>query len=242
MTGSSLCRRATRRTLTRLAAVGLISLLRVGDLSTRPVGWRRDADFSRIRCRWAERCLSLDGCYWQRERWDYGGRIEDCCAANREFVFSILLIPSTFPVFRSFFPFRSITIHSTAFDGVLRGGGRSPLLKLKTIKRGYHESASQEHSHRSSRRRKLLTRMWLCRCDCGVQKQVTHHNLTGGRSKKCQPCRSTRHGVSSTKLYGAWWNLKRGGKLPKEWQDFDDFRNAVGERQERPRRRLRGAP
>ena len=29
---------------------------------------------------------------------------------------------------------------------------------------------------------RFSTRMWLCRCDCGVEKQVQHYNLTEGLS------------------------------------------------------------
>ena len=76
---------------------------------------------------------------------------------------------------------------------------------------------------------RLFTRMWLCRCDCGVEKQVAHHNLTKGQSKQCQQCSRIRHGVSSTKLYRAWSYLKQSGKLPKEWQAFSVFRQAVGD-------------
>ena len=76
---------------------------------------------------------------------------------------------------------------------------------------------------------KFSTRMWLCRCDCGVQKEVPYHNLTKGFSKKCQQCSRTKHGISYTKLYRAWDSLRRSGKLPKKWQDFDVFRKAVGD-------------
>jgi hypothetical protein len=72
-------------------------------------------------------------------------------------------------------------------------------------------------------------RMWLCRCDCGVEKEVQHYNLTTGSSKKCQQCQYIRHEIFSTRIYRAWKNLKRDGKLSKEWQDFDAFRKAVGD-------------
>ena len=81
------------------------------------------------------------------------------------------------------------------------------------------------HSYRGQR---FSTRMWLCRCDCGVQKEVPHHNLTGGRSTKCLRCCHTRRGMSSTKLYERWRKLRQSGELPKEWQDIDAFRKAVG--------------
>jgi hypothetical protein len=76
---------------------------------------------------------------------------------------------------------------------------------------------------------RFSTRMWLCRCDCGVQKEVPHYNLTGGLSKKCQQCCRTRHGMSSTKIYERWRRLRESGQLPKEWQDFDAFRKAIGD-------------
>ena len=75
---------------------------------------------------------------------------------------------------------------------------------------------------------KYLTRIWLCRCDCGVQKEVPHHNLTGGHSKRCQQCFRTRGGMSSTKstMLG---ETETKGKLAKEWQDLDAFRKDVGD-------------
>jgi hypothetical protein len=72
-------------------------------------------------------------------------------------------------------------------------------------------------------------RMWLCRCDCGVQKEVQHHNLTEGLSTRCQRCCHTEHGMSSTRLYHTWENLKRSGRLAKEWRSFVAFRKAVGD-------------
>jgi hypothetical protein len=77
--------------------------------------------------------------------------------------------------------------------------------------------------------RRFSKRMWLCRCDCGVQKEVEHHNLTEGLSKKCQQCRCTSHGMYSTRIYGVWRNLKQSDKLPKKWLDFDAFREAVAD-------------
>ena len=76
---------------------------------------------------------------------------------------------------------------------------------------------------------KCIAAWVLCRCDCGVQKEVPHYNLTKGYSTKCQQCCHTRHGISSTRLYRAWDSLRRGGKLAKEWRDVDAFRKAVGD-------------
>ncbi len=82
---------------------------------------------------------------------------------------------------------------------------------------------------RCYRGQNFSTRMWLCRCDCGVQKEVPHYNLTKGHSKKCQQCFRTRHGISSTKLYERWRRLRKSGELPKEWKDFNVFAKAVGD-------------
>jgi hypothetical protein len=35
--------------------------------------------------------------------------------------------------------------------------------------------------------------------------------------------------MSSTRLYERWRRLRQSGQLPKEWQDFDAFRKAVGD-------------
>ena len=77
--------------------------------------------------------------------------------------------------------------------------------------------------------RKSSRHMWLCRCDCGVQKQVYRSNLTEGRSTQCRRCRSPRNRLYHRKLYVAWKNLKGEGQFPEEWRDFDIFRAAVGD-------------
>ena len=77
--------------------------------------------------------------------------------------------------------------------------------------------------------RRYLRHMWLCRCDCGKQKQVCRGNLTGGRSTQCGQCRSPRNRLYHPKLYIAWKNLKGEGQFSEEWRDFDVFRAAVGD-------------
>lgn len=71
--------------------------------------------------------------------------------------------------------------------------------------------------------------MWLCRCDCGVQRQIPQSNLTAGRSTKCSQCHLYTHGMTGTRIHEAWRTIKKGGRLPKEWQDFDVFRKVVGD-------------
>ncbi len=50
---------------------------------------------------------------------------------------------------------------------------------------------------------------WRCRCGCGWQGAVIHHNLIGGRSKRCASCGHRKHGLSNTPTYDAWRNVKR---------------------------------
>lgn len=71
--------------------------------------------------------------------------------------------------------------------------------------------------------------IWLCRCDCGTEKDVYRGNLIQGRSTQCTRCKLTTHGMSHTKLYLAWMSMRRSGQSPKAWRDFDVFRKAVGD-------------
>jgi hypothetical protein len=64
---------------------------------------------------------------------------------------------------------------------------------------------------------------WLCRCDCGNEKYVLGDTLKTGESKSCG-CKSiyfrtekTRtHGLSKTKEYNIWEQIKRRCYKPKE--------------------------
>ncbi len=76
---------------------------------------------------------------------------------------------------------------------------------------------------------KSHSRLWLCRCDCGVQKNVYESSLISKRSTQCLRCSWAKHSMGHTKLYFAWQRLKRSGSLPKEWRDFKAFINAVGD-------------
>ena len=57
---------------------------------------------------------------------------------------------------------------------------------------------------RYSNGRGYLTRLWLCRCDCGVKKQVPTSNLTKGLSTKCWRC---AHPKYSLFIPGTLWPL-----------------------------------
>ena len=57
---------------------------------------------------------------------------------------------------------------------------------------------------------------WLCLCDCGKEATVRSDHLKSGNTKSCG-CgvkkgllkANTTHGLSSTKLYGAWRGMKQ---------------------------------
>ncbi|MBE6943840.1 MAG: hypothetical protein E7453_06220 [Ruminococcaceae bacterium] len=89
---------------------------------------------------------------------------------------------------------------------------------------------------------------WLCRCECGVIKNIEGRKLRAGRSKSCG-CRQSHktfgrqtHGLSGTRLYLIWTNMKqrclnendsdfhryggRGITIYDRWtQDFEVFYN-----------------
>lgn len=87
---------------------------------------------------------------------------------------------------------------------------------------------------------------WLCICECGNQKIVKGRNLRSGESKSCGCLHkeiisrnSTKHGLTNTRIYKAWLNMKsrcynpnvpkfknHGGKgitVCNEWLNFENF-------------------
>lgn len=49
---------------------------------------------------------------------------------------------------------------------------------------------------------------YFCKCDCGVTKDVSKHNLLNGKSKSCGCCKGENvhktHGLSSERIYSIW--------------------------------------
>jgi len=90
---------------------------------------------------------------------------------------------------------------------------------------------------------------WLCKCDCGVIKEVRGTALKQGASKSCGCLqrelvtkRATKHGKHETRLYKTWQNMKsrcnnpnaskyylyggKGIKVCEGWEnDFNAFYN-----------------
>lgn len=106
---------------------------------------------------------------------------------------------------------------------------------------------------RSDRRSKKGVVYWLCRCDCGTEREVQVSSLTSERSKSCgcwsaelTAARQTTHGGSSSLEFGVWnamWqrctNPKnkrfdhyggRGIRVCKRWEHFDLFLKDMGQR------------
>ena len=87
---------------------------------------------------------------------------------------------------------------------------------------------------------------WLCRCDCGTLRVVYGFNLTRGLSGSCgclkkeitSKCNSS-HGLSDSRIYRIWGNIKTNCQNPNspnyvysgangitvcdEWQTFEPF-------------------
>lgn len=85
--------------------------------------------------------------------------------------------------------------------------------------------------------------LWLCRCDCGVERSVLGSDLRQGKSVSCGCHRAEvtgamhrTHGKSGTRLYEAWKNMRarcsdtenadygaRRISVCDEWQTFTAF-------------------
>lgn len=77
--------------------------------------------------------------------------------------------------------------------------------------------------------KKGCQRLWLCRCECGVEKNVPRSNLLGKLSTQCQRCAWSSRRNPHKILFRVWKARIQSGQFPPEWQDFDTFRKAVGD-------------
>lgn len=93
--------------------------------------------------------------------------------------------------------------------------------------------------------------VWLCRCDCGREKEVASRALVGGSTRSCgcletgkfiNGCGAQRHGGSGERLYRVWGDMRnrcydknrkcyhsyggRGIRVCDEWlHDYSAFRD-----------------
>lgn len=59
---------------------------------------------------------------------------------------------------------------------------------------------------------------WLCRCDCGTEKEVSGSHLRSGKTKGCGCVRvgNLRHGLRGNPIWGAWWGMIKRCEYPSE--------------------------
>lgn len=83
--------------------------------------------------------------------------------------------------------------------------------------------------------------MWLCKCDCGTEKEISGVHLRQGRTKSCgclnselARSRKYKHGMSKDPIYCVWNNLHRRSygngeiKVAECWlHDFQAFYDYV---------------
>ncbi len=87
--------------------------------------------------------------------------------------------------------------------------------------------------------------IWLCRCICGKEINVTKSNLSREHSTSCGCTRRKTHGMKGTRFYTIWQGIKnrclntnyrdypnyggRGIKLDEKWKKFEEFKSDMYE-------------
>lgn len=71
---------------------------------------------------------------------------------------------------------------------------------------------------------------WLCKCDCGKEKNIVSHSLIRGDSKSCGCLRrevtvqrSTTHGMRDSRLYQIWSNMKTRCSNPNSTTNWPNY-------------------
>lgn len=67
-------------------------------------------------------------------------------------------------------------------------------------------------------------RMWLCRCECGVETTVAGNNLRNNHTTSCgsKKHQNNYHGITNTKIYHVWENMlaRCTNKNHPSWKDY----------------------
>ena len=98
-------------------------------------------------------------------------------------------------------------------------------------------------------RRSERKRVWVCRCDCGNEKEVFDSNLASGRTVSCG-CKQRTHGLTNTAEYIIWREMRhrcrnpnhgaypryggRGITVCERWDGEDGFVNFLVDMGHRP--------
>jgi predicted SprT family Zn-dependent metalloprotease len=88
--------------------------------------------------------------------------------------------------------------------------------------------------------------LYLCRCDCGLERGISGSSLKSKNTTRCNRCRVKTHGMSSTSTFRIWTGILRrclnknfknykyyggrGIKVCKRWLKFENFYKDMGER------------
>ena len=92
--------------------------------------------------------------------------------------------------------------------------------------------------------KRIAGSVWLCKCKCGIEKDVSGSSLTLGKSVRCKSCATKKHGLEATKVYNTWSAMKqrclnsnnkfyhlyggRGITVCEEWISFEGFLKDMG--------------
>lgn len=97
---------------------------------------------------------------------------------------------------------------------------------------------------------RFVKQVWVCRCDCGTEREVHESALKNGSSASCgkghgRHDKLIKHGASKTRLFKRWVSMHgrcynknnthfsyyggRGIFIVDRWHDFVNFRDDMGE-------------
>jgi hypothetical protein len=91
---------------------------------------------------------------------------------------------------------------------------------------------------------------FLCRCECGTEREVIGRNLRNGRSTACSSCATSKHGMYKSSIYMTYTTMKqrcynpnatsyedyggRGIYICERWLGENGFENFLADMGEKP--------